>query len=139
MISIVLATLGNRIDEIKRLLDSLEKQTNNDFEVIIVSQDNHDLVENIIKEYKINYKHKKLNKKGLSLARNEGLNYVSGDIITFSDDDCWYPYDSFERIKNIFEKSKSSVCCFNIYDPLSNQYYKNYKKNNKNYKILNWK
>ena len=40
-VSILLPTLGERIDELKRLFNSLEEQTNKSFELIIISQGNH--------------------------------------------------------------------------------------------------
>lgn len=127
MISMIVATLGERVDEINRLLKSLEEQKNNQFELIVVSQDNHESIENILKKYKLNYKHIRIERKGLSLARNVGLNYANGDIITFSDDDCWYPTYAFEEINTVFKNNESDILCFNIFDPISNQMYKSYK------------
>ena len=57
MISLIVATLGERKEELRRLLDSLNAQNYQDFEIIIVSQDNHEVVEKLIMEYKFNYKH----------------------------------------------------------------------------------
>ena len=45
MISILVPTMGTRENELKRLIESLKKQTYNNFEVVIVSQGNHDMVE----------------------------------------------------------------------------------------------
>ena len=49
-VSLVTATLG-RIDEINILLDSLVKQTYKDFELIIVDQNEHYKVQNIVDKY----------------------------------------------------------------------------------------
>ena len=43
-LSILLPTLGSRIEELKRIFDSLENQTNKLFELIIVSQSNHNII-----------------------------------------------------------------------------------------------
>ncbi len=140
MITLILPTLGQREFEIKRLFNSLENQTYNNFEVIIVSQDNHDDISEYLKNYKFKYKHIRINKKGLSIARNEGLKHVNGDIITFSDDDCWYLNDSLENVHNYFEKNKSDIALFQHFDPDKLQYSKKYpteeKKNIHRLRIL---
>ena len=42
--------------------------------------------------------------KGLSRARNRGLEQALGEIVVLSDDDCWYPANAFEIIVNAFKK-----------------------------------
>lgn len=126
MISIILPTLGNRILETKRLIDSLNKQIYKGFEVIVVSQDNHENVDNLFRNVSFKYKHIRINEKGLSNARNVGLHYVNGDILTFSDDDCWYPEYAFEFIKNIFDNKKYDILSLQVFDPINNYYYKRY-------------
>lgn len=126
LISAIVPTLGTRKLEIKRLFDSLDNQTYKDFEVIIVSQDNHSIVDDYLREVNFTYNHIKINKKGLSIARNEALKYVNGDIITFSDDDCWYIEDSFEFVNKYFNENKSDICSFQHYDPHMLAYPKDY-------------
>ena len=36
--------------------------------------------------------------RGLSRARNAGLRMIAGDIVSFPDDDCWYPPDLLQRV-----------------------------------------
>ncbi|WLR41505.1 glycosyltransferase [Bacillus carboniphilus] len=126
MISVIIPTLGNRKAELIRLLISLEKQTDKNFEVIVVSQDNHLLVSELLANTSFVYKHIKLEKKGLSIARNQGLKAISGSIVTFSDDDCWYPSDAFIKVNTYFNQNDGDVLCFKIYDPVQNTYYKEY-------------
>ena len=47
-ISVLVPTLGTREKEINQLLETLEKQSYKDFEVIFVTQDNHEKVKNIL-------------------------------------------------------------------------------------------
>ena len=54
-VSILLPTLGERIDELKRLFNSLEEQTNKSFELIIISQGNHKEVEALLSKYSFKY------------------------------------------------------------------------------------
>ncbi|MBP3950068.1 glycosyltransferase family 2 protein [Bacillus suaedae] len=126
MISIIIPTLGLRKDELNRLFTSLADQTSQEFEVIVVSQGNHDTVSELLAHYKFSYKHIELNRKGLSYARNIGLAEVSGTIVTFSDDDCWYDRNAFEKVIAFFNTNTSGLVCYQIFDPEQNLYYKNY-------------
>ena len=82
-LSILLPTLGARIDELKRLFISLENQNNKSFELIIVSQGNHKIIEELLREFSFKYKQIKIDKKGLSLARNISCQYFLQETILF--------------------------------------------------------
>lgn len=129
MITVILPTLGEREKEITRLFESLDKQTYKNFEVIVVSQDNHDKVESWLLNTSFRYNHIKINRKGISIARNEALKYINGNIITFSDDDCWYLEKSFECINRWFNERNSDICVFQHFDPDRNEYSKKYPEN----------
>lgn len=131
MISIIVPTLGRRKSDLIKLIHSLENQDKDSFELIVVSQENHDLVEEILNYTKITTKHVKIGKKGLSIARNEGIKYANGNIITFGDDDCWYPEGIFSYVEDLIKEQQLEVVCFNIYDPHKNKLYKKYKQNKK--------
>lgn len=128
VISVIIPTLGTRSVELERLFKSLETQTNKNFEAIVVSQDNHELVVDLLSNYRFSNKHIKINRKGLSHSRNVGLKHISGTIVTFSDDDCWYDDDSFSIVEQTFSENTCDIACFQIFDPISNQYYKNYSQ-----------
>ncbi|TSB48371.1 glycosyltransferase family 2 protein [Alkalicoccobacillus porphyridii] len=126
MLSIIIPTLGQRVEEFRRLCKSLEEQTNQSFEVIVTSQDHHKKVGELLQTFSFSYQHVTLHRRGLSYARNEGLKMIKGDYVTFSDDDCWYPSDMVERVERFFLDHQKPVVCFQIYDPISQQSYKNY-------------
>lgn len=129
-ISVLVPTLGERLEEIERLLKSLLNQTYKDFEIIFITQDNHEKIKKIIAKYsQLDIIHIITNKKGLSRARNEGLKKATGDIIVLSDDDCWYKSDAFKIIINTFMIKNSKFVLTQIYDPYLNEMYKDY--NNK--------
>lgn len=129
MISIVLPTLGNRPHEIKTLFDSLEAQTYKEFELIVVTQDNHDTIKAMLTATSLSFNHVPIDRRGLSVARNVGMKHVTGDIVTFSDDDCWYPSDSFEFVNKHIKEHDESISCFQIYDPVQKVHYKSYPEN----------
>lgn len=127
--SVLLPTLGEREIELKKMLKSLEMQTYKDFEVVIISQSNHEKVKEVANMFNnLNIKHVCLNKKGLSYARNEGLKVCQGEVIILSDDDCWYHDKSLEIIKIEIEKNNADFLFTQIYDFDNDKLYKNYSK-----------
>jgi len=102
--SLILATVG-RVEEPKSFLASLDSQTYRDFELIVVDQNPGDRLEAILQPYRKSFSILHLRSaKGLSRARNVGLKYISGDIVAFPDDDCWYPPDLLRRVFRFFQE-----------------------------------
>lgn len=100
--SLVLATLG-RTEELARFLAHLEQQTYRDFELIIVDQNPPGVLDSLIHQFinKFPLLHLR-SERGLSRARNAGLQFANGDIVGFPDDDCWYASDTLEDVANEF-------------------------------------
>ena len=101
---LVMATL-DRYNEIVLFLNSLSIQSYKNFELIICDQNNNDKIEKLCLAYPMNIRVIKNNIKGLSVNRNIGLKYASGDVIAFPDDDCEYETDTLEKIAGFFEKN----------------------------------
>lgn len=121
--SLVMATLG-RSDEIKIFLDSLKSQNYKNFELIIVDQNENHILRNIIDSYKDNFyiNHIRIREKGLSLARNVGIKYATGDIIAFPDDDCAYSEGILSFIVDFFkENEKFNFLTFRLRDKESGE------------------
>ena len=121
--SLVMATLG-RSDEIKIFLDSLKSQNYKNFELIIVDQNENHILRNIIDSYKDNFyiNHIRIREKGLSLARNVGIKYATGDIIAFPDDDCTYSDGILSFIVDFFkENEKFNFLTFRLRDKESGE------------------
>lgn len=90
-VSLILATV-DRTEEVARLLASLAIQRDVDFELIVVDQNMDDRLQPILVRYQDTMRFQRVrSERGLSRARNVGLRLVSGDIVGFPDDDCWYP------------------------------------------------
>lgn len=133
-LSLIVPTLGERESELEIFFNSLLNQIYRKFEVIIISQDNHQSVEKLCNIYNkhISINHIKINKKGLSLARNVGIQYAVGEVIVLSDDDCWYPNYGLKLIVEQFEeKDKMDVLLTQIYDPVRSCLYKKYSNASK--------
>ena len=101
--SLVIATI-NRCVELGNLFDSLVRQTYQNFEVIVVDQNDDgrliDLVEKFAKQLEIT--HIITDVKGASHARNLGTESSKGDIISYPDDDCEYPATLLQDIVALF-------------------------------------
>ena len=104
--SLVTGTLG-RADVLTRLLKSLQAQTHQNFELIIVDQNEDDRVRGVLDPFRdaIDLRHLQIEGNGLSRARNRGLEYATGDIIGFPDDDCWYPDALLEEVSEFFSEN----------------------------------
>jgi glycosyltransferase involved in cell wall biosynthesis len=102
--SLVMGTVGRR-DEVERFLESLQRQDHRDFELFIVDQNPDDrLVEMIERFGRLFPVERVISPKGLSRARNVGLARVTGDIVAFPDDDCWYPDGLLSYVASRFEQ-----------------------------------
>ena len=110
--SLITATLG-RVDEVRDLCTSLSKQTFKDFELYIVDQNEHHLLENIVYEFEqsiiIHYIRSSI--KGLSHNRNIALCRCTGDILGFPDDDCYYDMDVLEKVNDTFNSGREIHFC----------------------------
>lgn len=89
-VSLIVATLY-RVDQLERLLASLDGQTYRKLEVIVVDQNPDDrLAGTLARHPRLNLVHLRC-RPGASRARNIALRAAKGGIIGFPDDDCWYP------------------------------------------------
>ena len=101
-------------------LDSVLSQTYSNLEVIIVDDGSYDGSNAICDEYakkddRITVYHQA--NKGLSSARNVGLNHATGGVIAFLDpDDAFYP-ETIELMMNVMKKESADVviCDFQSY------------------------
>ena len=102
MISLIVATI-ERVEELERLLTSLDRQRFKEFEVIVVDQNQDDRLEPILAGHpRLSIRHLR-SPRGLSIARNQGLRFAAGEIVAFPDDDCWYPGDLLQSVKQWFD------------------------------------
>lgn len=89
--SLVMATIHRDI-EIADFVRSLRAQAWGDIELIVVDQNSDDRVSTALEGVDPDWRTVHLKSApGLSRARNIGLREVTGDIVSFPDDDCQYP------------------------------------------------
>jgi len=100
--SLVLATFG-RTRELECFFSSLQLQSCQDYELILVDQNEPDVLAEILERWE-----RRLNlvrvrsERGVSKARNAGLARAKGDIIAFPDDDCVYSTELLRRVESFF-------------------------------------
>lgn len=112
----VIIPTHNRLNLLRRSVESVISQTFDDFELIIVddnSTDNTKIVVDQFTDNRIIYK-QNIRSKGPCGARNTGIYEAKGKWIAFlDDDDVWLP-EKLEHQYAIIKKSKNSVglvCC----------------------------
>jgi glycosyltransferase involved in cell wall biosynthesis len=103
----IIVPLYNRPDEIEELLESLTKQTNKDFEVIIVEDGSTMKADHIIEKYKsefpLQYYYKE--NEGPGLTRNYGARYAKGKYLIFFDSDCIIPPNYIHEVTSYVSKN----------------------------------
>lgn len=100
---------------LKRCIDSIEKQTYKNIEVILVDDGSNDGSEIMCDEFEKKYENIKVVHKengGLSSARNEGIKIATGKYIGFVDSDDFIDEKMYECLYNnlIETESDISVC-----------------------------
>lgn len=94
-VSLVVRTMGRRLQLLQGALDSINRQTTPPREVIVVedgSQDARDLVERVATGSTIRFRHLPIPPSGRCVAANAGLAACQGDVLGLLDeDDEFYP------------------------------------------------
>lgn len=101
--SLIMGTVG-RQKEVESFFNSMALQTFRDFEIIVVDQNETDPLSSICEKYRdrLEITHLRIDGRGLSRARNYGLQAARGEIIAFPDDDCEYPESLLDTIDGVF-------------------------------------
>ncbi|MDO5555279.1 MAG: glycosyltransferase family 2 protein [Clostridia bacterium] len=112
LVTIIIPTY-NRIQSLKKAIESIINQSYRNCELVIVDDNEKDSsigkeIEGIVKEYQLlyNIKYVKCDKHtNAAIARNIGINQAKGTYITFLDDDDTY---YMERIKTLVTKMEEN-------------------------------
>jgi len=133
----IIIPIYNSVDYLRQCLDSVISQTFTDFECICVNDGSTDNSLSILQEYANKDKRFKVfskENKGVSNARNTGVQLSVGEYITFIDSDDWVENNYLEELYNNFYSKDVDVCICNlkIYNAISNMF-----QTDSNIKILN--
>lgn len=119
LISIIIP-IYNSYDLIDNCLESLDKQTSNNFEVIFVDDNSSDCSLNKMKskidKFSFNYKLiKNKNNMGPGFTRNRGIKESTTNYITFIDSDDYVSENFIESLEKIILEAKPDVVLFDYY------------------------
>jgi glucosyl-dolichyl phosphate glucuronosyltransferase len=95
---VVCVYTANRLSLIRKALDSVACQTTSPFQVIVVADHNPALYDRLAAEYPQLEVISNTFDKGLSGARNTGVEHAVADVIVFLDDDAWAEPQWLERL-----------------------------------------
>ena len=114
----IIVPVYNMEKYLNQCMDSLVNQTLKDIEIIAINDGSKDKSLNILKEYEKRFpnKLKVINQenKGISVARNNGMNIAKGKYIGFVDSDDYVKLDMFEKLYNKIEKTKADIVVCDI-------------------------
>jgi len=105
--SVVIPTY-NRCEDLKRCLDSLEKQTYKDFEVIVIDNCSSDNTPSLLRNY-----HVKVIRdctKNVSRLFNLGIQNATGEVITFINDDVEVSEEWMAALIEVFKTIPEAGC-----------------------------
>ena len=105
-ISVIIPTF-NRKKTLGRAIQSVMNQSLSPFEILIIDDGSNDGTEEWVKENFQNIKYIYQNNRGVSSARNIGIENANGDWVAFLDsDDEWLPNKLHEQVKAIESNPK---------------------------------
>jgi len=106
LVSVIIPTY-NSAKYIEEALESVFKQTLQDFEIIVVDDGSTDGTGEILKDYSDRIKYIFQKNSGPASARNKGIKIARGEYIAFLDaDDLWMP-TKLEKQVAMFDKNKN--------------------------------
>ena len=115
----IIIPVYNTEKNLNQCLDSVVNQTFKDIEIICVNDCSTDNSLNILKNFAL--KDKRINiidlkeNKGVSNARNSGLNSAKAEFIVFIDGDDWVTTDHIEILYNQIKKYNTDFVCSDFY------------------------
>lgn len=116
----VVIPLYNKVDYIKRAVDSVLMQTFSDFELLVIDDGSTDgSFEQLAGYLDPRLKVIRQNNQGVSSARNSGVGFASADYVAFLDADDCYHSDFLERINLLISTNPNAVmysCRFMLVD-----------------------
>ena len=108
----IIVPLYKSEEYVKKLIDSILKQSYKNIELILVDDGSPDNVGKICDKYaSLDERVKVIHQKngGTCEARNYGLKEVTGEYLTFADGDDWLELDYIEYLVNILESNECEM------------------------------
>lgn len=114
-IALLVVTIG-RVNELDRLLVSLEGQSYKNFQILLADQNPQGYLDDVLARHSsLPITRIVLPPQGVSICRNVLLEQAKADIIVFPDDDCWYAPDTLECVCKIFAANLASGALLGVW------------------------
>ncbi len=96
---------------IERCINSIQNQTYDSWEIIVINDGSIDKTAKILEKYKLNNKIKIYNQKncGPGMARNNGILYATAKYISFLDSDDYMEKEYIAESKKILDKTDADI------------------------------
>ena len=113
----IITPVYNTEKYLSKCLDSIQKQTFTDFEVILIDDGSTDSSPRILDDYaekeaRFKVFHKK--NKGVTAARKTGIQYASGEYIVWVDSDDWIEKTHLEQLYRAVTENGADICVCNF-------------------------
>ena len=123
----VIVPIYNVEKYLRQCLDSIQNQTYQNFECLLINDGSPDNSADICREYvekDSRFKYFEKENGGLSDARNYGIRQSKGSYLTFVDSDDWLEHDALDRLYGALRKGNADISIgrFNCYDNSRCQY-----------------
>ena len=103
-VSVIIPTY-NRSSVLSRAIDSVLRQSDRDFELIVVDDGSTDNTKNLIEQYSDQITYIYQDNEGVSAARNLGLKHATGEWVAFLDSDDEWKKKKLEKQIAFIEKN----------------------------------
>jgi len=126
MIFSIILTTYNRVELLKRAIDSVLQQTFSDFELLIINDCSTDHTQLHIETYqdqRIRCFHNSIN-SGVSVSRNVGISHARGTYLAFLDDDDEYFPHFLETVYRAFQNTQPPDFLWTSYQRFINHHNK---------------
>ena len=112
---------------LRMCLDSIQNQTYQNFECLLINDGSPDNSADICREYvakDARFRYFEKENGGSSSARNFGIERSGGAYITFADSDDWLEHDALDRLYGALKKENADISIgrYNYYDESRCQY-----------------
>ena len=116
-IALLVVTIG-RVDELDRLLVSLEGQSYKNFRILLADQNPEGYLDDVLARHSsLAITRIMLPPQGVSNCRNVLLEQAQADIIVFPDDDCWYAPHTLECVCKMFVANPACGALLGVWTP----------------------
>ena len=113
----IIIPIYNAHSTLRRCLDSVQRQTYSQYEVLMIDDGSTDCSAEIAESYverDSRFRLIRQSNEGPSRARNCGLNLATGEVISFNDSDDYVESDFLQEIYSAFQRNDAQVVFFGV-------------------------